>query len=114
MNVVDPGGGPGKAAHQAAIDAGAPGDIVLLRDGDDTSTPLWPLRVTGTALTLVADTGVAPPTLERMLVEDLVFVSARQRATITPSAPRWKLRTAGSASVSDVSGCVAQGWQSSS
>ena len=69
--VVDPAGGDGAAALQAAVDSAHDGDVLLLEAGDYVGSGLPPLTISGRSLTIVADTGLAPLPVRAIKVDAL-------------------------------------------
>ena len=65
--VVDPGGGPGQAQLQAAIDAAVNGDVIVLKMGQYNS-PGTPITIDGKAITIAADTGIGKPTVRGVIL----------------------------------------------
>ena len=65
--VVDPGGGPGQALLQAAIDSAVDGDVIVLKTGQYNS-PGVPITIVGKAITIVADTAPALMTVRGLIV----------------------------------------------
>jgi len=53
--VVDPGGGPGQALLQAAIDSAVDGDVIVIKAGDYDSLDV-PITIDSKAITIAADT----------------------------------------------------------
>ena len=65
--VVDPGGGPGQALLQAAIDSAVDGDVIVLKTGQ-YSSPGVPITIVGKAITIVGDTAPALMQVRGMFV----------------------------------------------